>query len=60
MLGPLVLGHATDVIIDGIRGGTGIDYGRLHEILLEGVALYVASAVLSVGRHRSSPASSSG
>ena len=49
VLGPLVLGHATDAIIDGIRGGTGIDYGRLHEILLEGVALYVASAILSVG-----------
>jgi ATP-binding cassette, subfamily B, multidrug efflux pump len=49
VLGPLVLGHATDVIIDGLRGGAGIDFGRLHEILLEGVALYVSSAVLSVG-----------
>ncbi len=49
VLGPLILGHATDEIIDGIRTGTGIDLGRLHEILLQGVAVYVASAVLSVG-----------
>jgi len=49
VLGPLVLGHATDIIIDGLRSGTGIDVGRLHEVLLEGVGLYVASAILSVG-----------
>ena len=49
VLGPRVLGHATDVIIEGLRGGTGIDYGKLHGVLLEGIALYAASAVLSVG-----------
>jgi len=49
VLGPRVLGHATDIIIDGLRGGTGIDYGKLHGVLLEGIGLYVASAVLSVG-----------
>ncbi|MEQ1785925.1 MAG: ABC transporter ATP-binding protein [Acidimicrobiales bacterium] len=49
VLGPRVLGHATDVIIDGLRGGVGIDYGKLHGVLLEGVALYTGSALLSVG-----------
>ena len=49
VLGPRVLGHATDIIIDGLRGERGIDYGKLNGVLLEGIGLYVASAVLSVG-----------
>ena len=33
VLGPRVLGWGTDVIIDGLRSPTGIDLGRLHEVL---------------------------
>ena len=47
VLGPRVLGHATDVIIEGVAG-SGIDFGRLHRVLLEAVALYAVSALLSI------------
>ncbi len=48
VLGPRVLGRGTDVIIQGIRSPSGIDYGRLHQVLLEAVGLYATSAALSV------------
>jgi ATP-binding cassette subfamily B protein len=49
VLGPRVLGWGTDVIIDGIQSPAGIDIGRLHDVLLLAIGLYVTSAVLSVG-----------
>ena len=48
VLGPRVLGHGTDVIIDGVRGGGGIDFGRLHRVLIEAGLLYTSAAVLGV------------
>ena len=48
VLGPRVLGRATDVIIKGLFSPAGIDMGRLHEILLQAVALYVGSTLLSI------------
>jgi ATP-binding cassette subfamily B protein len=47
VLGPRVLGHGTDTIIKGVIRGH-IDFGRLHHILFEAVALYGTSALLSV------------
>ncbi len=47
VLGPRVLGRGTDVIVRGVIGG-GIDFGRLHGILLEAIGLYAGSAVLSL------------
>ncbi len=47
VVGPLVLGRATDVIFRGVVGRRGIDFGSLHRILLFALALYVASSVLS-------------
>jgi ATP-binding cassette subfamily B multidrug efflux pump len=48
VLGPKLLGNATDVIVKGlVRGGVShVDFGRLHRILLLVVGLYAASAVL--------------
>jgi ATP-binding cassette subfamily B protein len=46
VLGPTVLGHATDLIVSGVAGG-GIDFGALDRTLLLALGLYVASAVLS-------------
>lgn len=46
VLGPKVLGEATNVIVDGFRRPGGIDFGRLHRTLLLAAALYVGSAVL--------------
>jgi ATP-binding cassette subfamily B protein len=48
VLGPRVLGRGTDTIIRGVIRGH-IDFGRLHRILFEAVALYATSALLSVG-----------
>jgi ATP-binding cassette subfamily B protein len=48
VLGPRVLGDATDVVIDGVSG-TGIDFARLHRVLFEAGALYVGAALLGVG-----------
>ena len=46
VLGPRVLGHATDLIVSGISGG-GIDFTALHETLLTALGLYVGSAFLA-------------
>ncbi len=46
VFGPKVLGHATDLIVQGMFGGGGIDFGALHRTLGLAVALYAASAVL--------------
>ena len=48
VIGPRILGHATDTIITGIAGD-GIDVDRLHGYLLQATALYVASTILSIG-----------
>ena len=50
VIGPKVLGRATDVVFEGItgRGGAdGIDFSRLHRILLLAIVLYAASYALS-------------
>ncbi|MGH8975310.1 MAG: ABC transporter ATP-binding protein, partial [Acidimicrobiia bacterium] len=49
-LGPRVLGHATDIVFDGLRGrgGTaGIDFAALHRTLLTVLGLFVAASVLA-------------
>jgi ATP-binding cassette subfamily B multidrug efflux pump len=48
VLGPRVLGQATDVIVQGVTSEQGIRFGELHRILLEAVALYLASAALAI------------
>jgi ATP-binding cassette, subfamily B, multidrug efflux pump len=47
VFGPRVLGHGTDLIVDGITRG-GIDYSKLHGVLLQAIALYGGSALLSL------------
>ena len=46
VLGPRILGHATDVIVAGLMSPAGIDFGELERTLGLVVALYVASAGL--------------
>lgn len=46
VVGPKILGHATDVIVAGIRTGH-LDYGELHDVLFLALGAYCASAVLS-------------
>ena len=45
--GPKVLGHATNLIVDGVTSGKGIDFTDLHWTLLGALGLYVGAAVLS-------------
>ncbi len=51
VLGPRILGNATQTIVDGVvgqmHGGSGIDFGQLHRILLTAVAVYLAGTALS-------------
>lgn len=44
--GPKVLGEATTTIFAGFLSGQGIDFGRLHRILIGVVAIYVTSSLL--------------
>ncbi len=47
VVGPKILGHATDIVIDGVTSPSGIDFGELHRVLLGALALFVASSVLT-------------
>ena len=47
VFGPRVLGHGTDIIVAASHTG-GIDFGALHHVLMQAVALYAASSVLSI------------
>jgi ATP-binding cassette subfamily B protein len=51
VLGPRILGDATQTIVDGVisqmGGGPGIDFGQLHRILLIAAALYIVATSLS-------------
>jgi ATP-binding cassette subfamily B protein len=46
VLGPRVLGHATDIIFEGALKGR-IDFAQLHTVLMEALVLYAGSALLS-------------
>jgi ATP-binding cassette subfamily B multidrug efflux pump len=48
VFGPRVLGHGTDIIVRGVVGHRGIDFGALHHVLYQAFALYAASSVLSI------------
>lgn len=51
--GPRVLGHATDILFDGLlqrRGRAGVDFDALHRTLYFALGLYVASFLLAYGQ----------
>ena len=45
--GPKLLGHATNIIVDGVTSGKGIDYGALHRQLLIVAAVYLCAWTLA-------------
>jgi ATP-binding cassette subfamily B multidrug efflux pump len=47
VLGPKILGNATNVIINGFRSPGGIDYTKLHKTLVVVIFLYIGSSVLA-------------
>lgn len=47
--GPKILGRATNIVFEGLRnkrGAAGIDYTRLHNVLLFAAALYIMSSLV--------------
>lgn len=48
VLGPKILGNATTVVFEGFLAGTGVDFDRLHRILLAVVGIYLGSAALAL------------
>jgi len=48
VIGPKVLGNATTVVFEGFMMGTGVDFDRLHRILLTVAAIYAGSMLLSL------------
>jgi ATP-binding cassette, subfamily B, multidrug efflux pump len=47
VIGPKILGHATDIVIEGITSPGGIDFGELHLVLLQALVLFLASSGLT-------------
>ena len=47
VVGPKILGHATDIVVDGLVSPEGIDFPRLHRVLLGAAALFLGSSVLT-------------
>ena len=47
VIGPKILGHATDLVIRGLLSPSGIDFGELHLVLLGALALFLASSGLT-------------
>ncbi len=45
--GPRILGRATNVIVAGVFSGTGVDFSKLHRLLLFAACVYAGSAILS-------------
>ena len=48
--GPKVLGHATNLVFDGVISGNGVDFAALHRTLWLAVGLYTVSFLLSYGQ----------
>jgi ATP-binding cassette subfamily B multidrug efflux pump len=47
VIGPKILGHATDIVIEGITSPQGIDFGDLHMVLLAALGLFLLSSGLT-------------
>ena len=47
VFGPRVLGHGTNLIVDGV-GHHHMDFGALHHVLFQALALYTSSSILSL------------
>src|SRR5262245_6004971 len=47
VIGPRILGHATNIIVEGVTSGQGIDFGALHRTLLFATGLYAVGGLLA-------------
>jgi ATP-binding cassette subfamily B protein len=51
VIGPRLLGAATDLIVDGVRNDSGVDRSELRVIVLWAVAVYVAGYLLGYAQN---------
>ncbi|MDY7099916.1 MAG: ABC transporter ATP-binding protein [Actinomycetota bacterium] len=51
VLGPRALGGATDVVVDGVTSGEGIDFDRLGRTLLGVIAIYAGAVTIAYGQN---------
>ncbi len=47
VIGPKILGDATDLVIEGVQSPAGIDFAQLHRLLLGALVLFLASSGLT-------------
>ena len=47
VVGPRILGHATDIVIRGLLSPQGIDFADLHRVLFVALGLFLASSALT-------------
>ncbi|HTN99762.1 MAG TPA: ABC transporter ATP-binding protein [Microthrixaceae bacterium] len=47
VFGPKLLGNATNIVVEGVLSPGGIDFGRLHRLLLTIVGLYLVAAIFA-------------
>ena len=47
VIGPRILGHATNIVIAGIQSPKGIDFDELHTVLMQVALIYLVAGLLS-------------
>jgi ATP-binding cassette, subfamily B, multidrug efflux pump len=47
VIGPRILGHATNIIVAGVQSKGGIDFTELHTVLLQALLIYIGAGILS-------------
>ncbi len=52
VIAPKILGNATNIIVDGVTSGKGIDFSKLHKTLFVVLAIYLASGALALTQGR--------
>ena len=52
VIAPKILGNATNIIVDGVTSGKGINFTKLHSTLLLVLCIYAASAALALSQGR--------
>jgi ATP-binding cassette subfamily B multidrug efflux pump len=52
VIAPKILGNATNIVVDGVTSGDGINFSKLHNTLLVVLAIYATSATLALLQNR--------
>lgn len=52
VIAPKILGNATNIIVDGVTSGKGIDFSELHKTLFLVAGIYAVSATLALTQGR--------